>query len=246
MLKKIKTLWEKPFTQCESEKFIYWRIEQKNYRGIPSPQHNRFDQNQLKSFTKAYLSKNNKNEWIKFPKGDDGNQYNYDANKYKEYLEILNNIKTPKGYKKTSNALRKNWFSDFEKMQVIERKKWIDKENYFRLSPNFFRKISNFPEIDKIKNYEWDDIYKDLVFSNLLNTLGILNPLLETITKCENYIDIYEYTFFFTWYKQTNYFKKNISEEIDYKTSIEDIVCLIKDWRTISFKIKESIIRKIK
>lgn len=156
--------------------YIVGRIQDENYRGIHISEHNRFDLDRLmKILTGIYeITKNN---LFRIPLGDDRGVQKEGCEKY---YEIVKNVKQKAGVGKI-NSLKKNFFVDFQKMNLLDRFDRnedilpIDKRGhvyYAKLTSRAINLITNnsIAERYKIFTDSLDDLFADEI-TNIAETL---------------------------------------------------------------------------
>lgn len=212
------------------------KINANNYRGMQISQHNRYDSEEmykiLEIIKKVFIE--NKMDWISIPSGDENNGKNkgFFLGNYPEYEKIVKNIKS-EIKKGTANTLKKNFFPDWEKSNIIERKKikYNGKKIFkFKLCQNIFNSEKN----------EW--IEKQLYYQHY-NTL-LPNFFMENIWNLLKEFEIIYYHEFLLFFSYIDKIKKN--NNLDNLKALEKVKKLIISWRELSSVQKNHVIEILK
>ncbi|MGL5246115.1 MAG: hypothetical protein ACRC8C_00940 [Mycoplasmoidaceae bacterium] len=212
-------------SENESLIFIKERFEGNNYRGIHLFQHNRCGSNKFYSMLEVIkdYSKNSEDYWVEIPIGDENNGKNngYSLGNYPSFQNIVNSIKNKTG-SGTAQTLQKNYFPDWEKMELIERRKdKYSNKKYFKLS---YKIIST-----NIDYWIENDFYKMSIYKVFENYIYDLFCILDNIDEIKEL----EFLLFFTYID-------NLSERW------EDVLGLINSWRNLSYSSRENAISILK
>lgn len=96
--------------------YIVERIQDDDYRGLHVSQHNRYDLERLTHILNG-INEISANRQFRVPLGDDDGSREYDCD---EYYRIVDAVNTRAGIG-TINSLKKNFFVDFQKMELLNR-----------------------------------------------------------------------------------------------------------------------------
>lgn len=217
--------------------FIDFRVRNEKYRGIPSSEHNRYTMPQVIIILEL-LDKYAPDQSLMVIRTTDVSKRPKNIPEEFSYAQFCNEAKRKAGIG-TQDAMRKNLFVDFHRMDLIIR---YDKNK--EITDSFSKQQVKFVSISdqglkliKAKNI----LDKYFIFSKGIDNLigGYIDIILDILRDKEYGIDkisIYEYMFFIS----------AIGTESDFNINTDKAVELIKEYRNLTPIQRESVIEILK
>lgn len=224
-------------SSCKFITFLCKRINNDDYRGLQLSQHNRFDVNIVHLIIREIYNKFKFNLFVirntdlkKRPSN------NLDETPYSELVDQINTKLVKRGI--TQDSLRKNFFVDFSRMNLIKR---YDKNkveiNPYKKSPVKYVSLSNLG----IKFAQLNDIFKiNSLYYQCIDSLtnGIANDLLEIMIQIGlEKITLNDYQLFISY----------LNFKIDGRTITKTEICeYLKEFHKLSRFQRDAIVQIIK
>ena len=226
--------------------FIDKRLQDDNYRGSESSEHNRYDMEEIYIILTILNKYSPQKEKLQIPIGDvkDGDSVIVGTEKYIEICkEIGKKIKKKNGEPKhTQNTLKKNTFVDLHRAGFITRWK---KTNSGILEIDPYKRSLNIKYVsltdDGLKFINSNLIDRPFIFTKgLYNLLGNYIDISLDILKdsdCEiDKISKYEFMFFVS----------AINTDTSFSITKDECVSLLKDYRTLDNNQQGQVIERLK
>lgn len=212
--------------------FLEKRLKVDNYRGIQISQHNRYNLNDIFVILEI-LYKYSKKEKMEI-RTTDISKRPYNLPNEEKFAEYVNEVNLKMG-RCTQDSIRKNIFVDLNRMGLINR---YHKDEL--VLPHIKKKITSISISDLgIELLECNNVLeKQMKYSECIDNLlkGVAVKLMKILSELEK-ITLLEFTFFISF----------IDQKLENKIYLEnDIIDLIKDFRTLAVAQKNFIEKKIK
>lgn len=222
-------------------RYIAERLEAANYRGLHKSQHNRYDMAQAERILRALL-KHSHGDLMQI-RTTDISRRAYNTPEEAQYAAMCNEVAKDLG-KGTQDAMRKNFFLDFHRMGLIDR--FNKKKLLLRPSDRACVKYVRITELGR-KFLEANALDQAHIYSAAIDKLleGAIDRLIELFKRLaqergvnanDEGIDTYEFMFFFS----------AIGAKAPIGRTMEEVVDLIRDYRSLSKLQRRALIAAIK
>lgn len=215
----------------ESLKYLKRRIQNENYRGEVSSQHNRWTFDDLVFVLERLHEVKGDSDYLRIRTTDKSKRPQNVGEEF-DFARFCSEVAAKLG-KGTQDAMRKNWFVDWHRCGWIER---FDKN--LKAIGEFDRGIVQYVRISvegmKLLSGERTRADKFYVFSKGIDKLylGTIGVLLDLVRDFDiKHVDLHEFSFFVS----------AIDSREDFALSRSEAAELIKSWRTLTPMTRQQI-----
>lgn len=222
-MKKLELVYIDKSKECL--KFLEDRLKLENYRGIQISQHNRYCLEDILIILKTFYNHVGK-EKMEIRTTDISKRPENLPNEEK-YAKFVNEV-NKKMNRGTQDSIRKNLFVDLERMGLLKR--YSDK--------NTIKSVSITDKGIQLINPKLDKLKRQMKYSECIDELlkGFAIKIINILTELDK-ISLLEFTLF------VSFVDKNIGNKVFLE---DDIIELVKDFRSLSAPQRELIENKIK
>lgn len=231
-MEKLDLLYIDPSKGCL--KFLEERLSVDNYRGMQISQHNRYELSHILDILSLLYKKSGKEKMEIRTTDIKKRQFNNpNETKFAEFVHEVN-IKTGRF---TQDSIRKNLFVDLHRMGLINR---YNADTL--VAPNQQKKITSISISEKgieLIDDKLNILERQMIFSEAIDNLlkGFALKIMNVLSELGNKIELLEFVFFISFLDQ------KIGEEL---YSEEDIIRLVKEYRTLPVEVKNFVELQIK